>query len=133
MNDAQERTTGVRGGERAVEGARAVRVAVGPVRNDCRDVREGALQRVSGLTNVVVVSQGLSDMRTWEFLEWLQADDNDCRVVPLTDGGVVTDYEGRSFGRALEWLLHPGELRGAADEMARIPGMEPPALEPVTA
>ena len=93
----------------------------------------GALQRVSGLTDVVVVSQGLSDMRTREFLEWLRADDNDCRVVPLTDGGVVTDYEGRSFGRALEWLLHPGELRGAADEMARIPGMEPPALEPVTA
>jgi len=83
--------------------------------------------------DVVVVSQGLSDMRTREFLEWLRADDNDCRVVPLTDGGVVTDYEGRSFGRALEWLLHPGELRGAADEMARIPGMEPPALEPVTA
>jgi CheY-like chemotaxis protein len=80
----------------------------------------GALGDVDDDTDIVVVAQQLSDMRAGELLEGLRADGHDCHVVLLSEGGVVADYEGDSFGRVLEWPLNPERLRAAVDEVAGV-------------
>ena len=122
---------------RVVAGERSRALVLSEWLSDCFETTvetsgAGALERISAVTDVVVVSQGLSDMRAWEFLDGLRADGYDCRVVLLTDSGVTTGYEERDSGRVIERPLNPEALREAVDDAAGIPDPKSPGPEPAT-
>jgi CheY-like chemotaxis protein len=81
----------------------------------------GALGAVDTDTDAVVVPERLANMRAGELLEGLRADGADCRVVLLSDGGVVAEYEGGGFDRVLEWPLDAGELLSAVSAVVSGP------------